>query len=536
VDPSNDFLKALNEICGLAGGPMLVALFYWFRFHTLKGTRSYTTRAFFYFGVTCFILPFIFIYYLLVGIKLIPIAAVWVLILIWLIPIVPKKWRAFCHELARIPTYAHRLRDVLATAEFAVRPEDAPVLRRKLARIGYHMDDYQAVQSTAIQSRFLKISAIMHHLEEWQVKRPPFIERHSEHYADLLQVYDILSLKAVRVLKNVSALHSAVMDDSKVEPDDWQALSSFATKDNSQNRLQCLAQTTAGGMLEDLRKDMDFMLDNLLLFLARSVLSSERNSASRRRKLEAIGFTVNRPPPSIIPAAWTVALITCAWAMIWFVFMGDQLPLIGDERVAVTRMLVLPSLNLILNFWMVTYFKRHYAFANENLFGGLPVLFILSVGLLTAALLFPVRAVFDYLQLHPYVHDGVTWTFPELLLHSLPLSLFPWSTGAVTAVLAQNSIWGKDRPTILKRVLDGAVFGTGMLVTIIVLRLIHSLLFIPQMVRPNGTLLDATTVYVLTFVFGFVVGFLALERVREGSAPRRSFYWRSMSDPAPAHA
>jgi hypothetical protein len=536
VEPPNDFLKALNEICGLAGGPLLVALFYWFRFHTLKGTRSYTSRAFFYFGVACFILPFIFIYYLLVGIGLASIAAVWVLILMWLVPIVPKKWRAFCHELVRIPTYAHRLRDVLATAEFTVRPEDAPALRRKLARIGYHMDDYQAVQSTAIQSRFLKISAIMHHLEEWQLKRQPFIERHSEHYADLLQVYDILSLKSMRVLKNVSALHSAVMEDSKVEPDDWQALSSFATKDNSQNRLQSLAQTTAGCMLEDLRKDMDFMLDNLLLFLARSVLSSERNSAGRRRKLEAIGFTVDRPAPSIRPAAWTVALITCAWAMVWFVLMGDQLPLNGDGRVAITRMLVLPSLNLMLNFWLVTYFKRHYAFANEGLFGGLPVLFILSVGLPTAALMFPVRAVFDYLQLHPYVHGGVTWTFPELLLHSLPLSLFPWATGVVTALLAQSSVWGKDRPTILKRVLDGVVFGASMVVTIMALRLVHSLIFIPQMVRSNGALLDAATVYALTFAFGFAVGFLVMARVREGSAPRRSFYWKSISGPTLAHA
>ena len=40
-----------------------------------------------------------------------------------------------------------------------------PALGRKFDRIGYRLDDYQAVQSTAIQARYLKIASIMHHLE-----------------------------------------------------------------------------------------------------------------------------------------------------------------------------------------------------------------------------------------------------------------------------------------------------------------------------------------------------------------------------------
>ncbi len=64
-------------------------------------------------------------------------------------------------------------------------------LQRKLCRIGYQIDDFRAVQSTAIQSRLLKISAVMLHLERWAAERealpgtpPPIFS------AGLLAVYD----------------------------------------------------------------------------------------------------------------------------------------------------------------------------------------------------------------------------------------------------------------------------------------------------------------------------------------------------------
>jgi hypothetical protein len=537
----NAFVDGLDSFANDWGGPLMVALFYWFRFHTLKGTRSYTTRLLFYFAVCLFILPFIVIYYFLeyvVGLD--PMAATWVLILIWLFPFtpqwrllprwsfLPRWWRAFCHGIADIPTHAHNLRDDLRTAQFALRQQDMPALQRKFARIGYQVGDYQAVQSTAIQARFLKISAIMHHLEEWQLRREPFMERNSEHYAELAQIYDFLSLKGVRVLKNVAALHSAMMDDSKVQPDDWHALASFTAKDNSENRLQSLAQTTTGCMLEDLRKDMDFLLESLLLFIARGAFASEWNFAGRRRRLEAIGFAMPQPPRSTIQTVSLVASISLAWSMLWFVFMGEHL--IGEGSVGMTRVVVLPSLNLVVNFLLVAHFKSRYAFANEGLFGDRPIAFILTVGLVTAALLFPVRALFDYLQLAQLAEQAqqsndVPWTvFSQVLLGNLPLSLFPWVTGGIIALLVQRSMWS-GRSELQKRLLDGAIFGAGLVGVILVLWLLHTYVFrIPSMsLAEKGSL---TLVYGLAFGFGFVVGFLAIDSLREGLATRVAVYQR----------
>jgi hypothetical protein len=547
----NTFVDALNGYAHVLGGPLMVALFYWFRFHTLKGTRSYTTRRRFYFAVLFFLVPFIVIYCFLEYVILLdPIAATWVLILIWLFPFLPRSflpkwnwlflpqwWRTFCHRIADIPTHAYSLRDELRTAAFALQPEDMPALGRQFERIGHRIDDYQAVQSTAIQARFLKIAAIMHHLGQWQLRQEPFMERNAEHYAELLQVYDFLSLKAVRVLKNVATLHSAIMDDSKVEPDDWHALASFTTNAGSQNRLQSVAQTATGCMLEDLRKDMDFLLENLLLFMARGALASEWNFAGRRRRLGAIGFAVQRPARSIVQTVSLVAFVSLAWSLLWFVFMGEYF--IGQGSIEITRVFVLPSLNLVVNFLLVAHFKSRYAFANEGLFGGLPIPFIATIGLVTAALMLPVRALFDYLQLQQQQQLG---NVPgdlllQTVLHNLPLSLFPWVTGGVIALLLQKSIWS-GKSELHKRLLDGAIFGAAMMAVMSVLCLLDAYGFrIPAMDAldkwESGSLVSA---YGLTFGFGFVVAFLAIDSLREGLAARVAAYQKLWREWALAHA
>jgi len=137
-------VEGLDDLCNYVGGPLIVVLFYWFRFHTLKGARSYTTRALFYFGITAFIAPFVVIYAMLPE-KLSPLAAIWVVIFIWLIPFVPAVWRRFCQGIAGIPDRAFSLRDLLAASAFELRPADVPAIRRKLGRIGYQTDDILAV-------------------------------------------------------------------------------------------------------------------------------------------------------------------------------------------------------------------------------------------------------------------------------------------------------------------------------------------------------------------------------------------------------
>ena len=115
----DNVVDALNASFESFGGPLLVVLFYWFRFHTLKGTRSFTTKPLFVFGVAVFITPFLVAYAILPD-KLSPLAAIWLLMFVWLVPVVPKAWRKFCQELAGIPVSAFALRDALAASPFQV--------------------------------------------------------------------------------------------------------------------------------------------------------------------------------------------------------------------------------------------------------------------------------------------------------------------------------------------------------------------------------------------------------------------------------
>ena len=298
------FVTGLNDFCEHLGAPFIVALFYWFRFHTRKGTRSYTTLLLYCVGITTFILPFMLIYF---GIcymirEIIPLAtnisalsAVCLAMLVWLLPGPPQWWRDFCQSMARIPFYAYGMRSMLCTSAWELRPADWPDISRRLARIGYQIDDLPAIQSAPIQSRFLKIATIVHHLEGWKLQGNAFLDRNSEHYSNLLAVYDLLSFKAIRALKNTAAIYGAIMEDSKVGPDDWRALDSLSTRNDSSNRLQSVAQNAAGAMLEDLRKDMDFLRDDLLLLTVRCALASEWTFAGCKRRLEAVGFTVTPP-------------------------------------------------------------------------------------------------------------------------------------------------------------------------------------------------------------------------------------------------
>jgi len=506
-----------NAIWDTVGAPLNIALFYWFRFHTLKGTRSYTTKILFIFGVVAFITPFLVIYLLLPE-KMSPLAGLWLLIFVWLIPGVPAAWRGFCQSLAGIPSRAFGLRDLLAASDFEVRPDDLPALRRKLGRIGYQLDDFRAVQSTAIQSRFLKISAIMLHLEQWVAKHENFIERNSEHYSDLLCVYDSLCFRTVRVLKSSAEIYGAIMEESGVEPDDWSALDSLATRNTSISQLQLAAQTAAGCMLEDLRKDLDALLNNLLPFVARAALAGEWTLSGRKRRLEAIGFTVDTPASGIMWPVVIAAAVTVGWSLLWLLALrkldkNGSSPIPGNMSAGLGRMFIVSPLEFMINFWLVNYFKRYYAFANEGLFKRLPLAFILSVGLLSALMIFPVQAYFDLYQFGD--KEGYLW----VLLHELPLLIFPWGIGAMTATLVQDSMWGSVSRKE-KQVRDGLVFGAGLTLLVLVLLVLHWSMHIPAMesVANNTPLMIVAELLLPTFGFGFVVGYLVMGRLREVSS------------------
>jgi hypothetical protein len=555
------FVAVLNNICEYVGAPLIVLVFYWFRFHTLKGTRSYTKLVLYCVGVAMFVLPFLLIYlsiYYLFNLDLLEgktvvhapsaacvventpiyalsavgivenapihaLSAVCLVMLVWLIPGPPRWWRDFCQSMARIPFCAFGIRSTLMTSAWEMRPEDLPYIASKLARIGFPAADLRATQSAPIQSRFLKITTIMHHLEDWKLEGNRFLNRNSEHYSDMLGVYDLLSFKAIRALKNNAAIYSAIMENSGVQPDDWHALDSLSAQNDSSNRLQSAAQNAAGGMLEDLRKDMDFLLEHLLLLITRCALASEWSFAGRKRRLEAVGFTVTPPSSAILRMALAGIGISAATVLAWFVTIKNPASFIsGIPEVGVTRTFVMSPLNIIVSFLIVYHLKRSYAFANEGVFGGLPIKFILSIGILTALLLFPIQAAFDYYQFRGEKYRD--WNYMEITVHGLPVLLYMWATGSVTALLVQDSMWSSFGSEQAKRIMDGIVFGTAMTLVVGLLFAINKVFPIPVMENMAQASYFEIVVFILgfSFVAGFVLGFCLITFIRRAGSLRFS--------------
>ena len=171
-----------------------------------KGTRSYTTLFLYCVGIGTFILPFLLVYfviYYLVGQQglgaephagfaaekytknISAMSAMCLIMLAWLLPWAPERWRDFCQRMARIPFYARGMRNTLRNAAWELRPQDWQDVSRKLARVGYRMEDLRAIQAAPIQVATLKIATIVHHLEQWNLEGNVFLDRNSEQYANL---------------------------------------------------------------------------------------------------------------------------------------------------------------------------------------------------------------------------------------------------------------------------------------------------------------------------------------------------------------
>lgn len=518
------FVAGLNQVCEYLGAPFIVALFYWFRFHTRRGTRSYTTMLLYCIGIAVFVLPFLLIYFAIfymlreivipLRVDISALSAICLVMLIWLMPGPPKWWRDFCQTLARIPFYASGMRNVLHTSAWELREVDWPDISRKLARVGYQVDDLRAIQSAPIQSRFLKIAAIIYHLEEWKLQGNAFLERNSEDHSNLLAIYDLLSFKAVRVLKSTAAIYGAIMEDSNVQPDDWGALDSLSARNDTGNRLQSVAQSAAGGMLEDLRKDMDFLLDHLLLLTARCALASEWNFAGRKRRLESVGFTVPPPTHEIVWMGLAAVGLSLVTVLVWFATIRNPSSLIaGVPAVGVTRSFFMSPLNVIASILIVYHLKRNYAFANEGVFGGLPLRFILSIGMLAALLMFPVQAVFDYYQFQT--------DYVDTLIGNLPVLLYMWVTASVIALLVQDSMWSSFDARRAKRIMDGVTFGAAWVFAIGLLFAINRMFPIPIM--ENMAKADfgrVSLIFAFSFAAGFVLGFCLIAPIRHAASLR----------------
>jgi hypothetical protein len=137
--------------------------------------------------------------------------------------------------------------------------------------------------------------------------------------------------------------------------------------------------------------------------------------------------------------------------------------------------------------------------------------------LVAALLILPVRTAFEYFQFWE-LHNNSISAFIRLSLHSLPFALIPWVTGAMTALLAQDSMWSTIKSRRQRRLLDGLIFGGGQAGSVLALWTVHRFMFsIEGMNR-----ISIENVLPVSFAIGFLMGFLVLAAIREGSSLQQS--------------
>jgi hypothetical protein len=198
------------------------------------------------------------------------------------------------------------------------------------------------------------------------------------------------------------------------------------------------------------------------------------------------------------------------WCVLWLLSSGTIFDTPGNQAAGAMRTLFLTPLYFIVNFSLVYYFKRQFAFANENIFGRLPIGFIFWVGLLGGLITLPLQIWFDYTQ------------FPEragAVLHDLPILIFPWSIGTMAALLVQDSTWDR-RSQKTRQMRDGLAFGGGLTVTLWLLLAIHRAFDIPVMEVVDHVSAGTFVLFFVlaTFTFGFIIGYATIGRLREAAA------------------
>jgi hypothetical protein len=410
--------------------------------------------------------------------------------------------------VARIPDCAYELRALLVTVPFEMSQEDEVVVQRKLANRGYSIDDLRSAHATIIQSRLLKATTIVHHLEMWENKYKRFISRNYEQYKRILQAFDIISFKTARNLKQGNRVTAALgfSDVGSSAVKDWQTLdSSFQSKKSpSEHDLSSVLRGTAANILEDLRKELDFFIENALMFVSRAVLSSEVDFSNRRRVLRRMGFAIQDRPTSIVPALLFIMVIISISSWLWILTFG--IATTGDIEIGKAKVLVLGGTNVLLNAILVQYSKNNFAFANQGMSGDRPWAFILTVGLVSAFFVAIVRAGFEYFQ---FGGEASGWSLIEKMYHSIPWSLNIWATGTAMALLSVDSFWDKIKSAWYRRALDGGVFGLFWVSVLLIVAALNSY-FKVEGFPP----VPLYTVIPITFGFGFVIGFSIIENMR----------------------
>lgn len=437
-------------------GAVFVALYCAARFEGPAADRSYTTFCRYAIATGYYAVGYLGIYYVIVATSswalraLVPEAdglfgyvlgtPAWVaLIIVVLLSRFPwlsrfdQMFRQHARYIGGIPTEALRLRDAIHAAKFEIPPDSSTEIHYSLLRRGLDLGNMHSVPDHTLHALFLHAAALKHFLEQ-SVREPRFARFFNENARplhDLTRRFDHLLFKSSRGIDAIGGL-SDLVNRTSGKSDNWDSLGSLVETAVYADKPSVLdpAISTSRMLVNNLRDDMRFFIEDTAMFLARLTLYHRWTERGRVELLKHIGVPVEavaQPRYWLLFVVFGVVFVVMFFGMTAFGTAGDR-----TAREIALLLLMVPTL-FVVALLCAIYPKQYFAFANVNVFGRPPYLFFAYAGIAAAVLAFTIGLAFRTL----IYQDG-----EEALrraLESSPWLLISITVAVVVSMLVQDA-------------------------------------------------------------------------------------------------
>ncbi len=438
------------------------------RFDRPAPIRGDTTAAWYYFALVIYVSAFVIPYAVVVAFSarvptwLLPVLLA--IALTTIVPTVPPASRADAwlrrrlHGMSGAPSVARQLAHELYAADFRPGDRVGSDVTALLKRRGYDPGESWLPPAEPMRALWLKAALLFHQVRGWDedLAYREFVRGTAHEFDRLRGRFDHLSLKVVRVLGTVDRLGGLSCDLAQASGLSGRPGAAWRGTAKADHAVKL----TVDDLLADITDDVASFLRELCLYAARGVLAGSLTAGGRLRRLQGLGFALDRPLPSI------PSLLGWAFVAYFTLFVGFMVaPLlhqgpgapIGDWMVRI--IMIVTSQVIALAIAILS--KESLGFANEDFRGHPPVRFIVAAGL--AAVL-----AAGVLQLL------VRWITPgnDLaaavagLRRAAPWLLTAFATASATAFLVQDSRWSSVRSGLRRRLLDAGFMAAAIMVAV----------------------------------------------------------------------
>lgn len=446
-------------------GAVFVAMYCAARFEGPFADRSYTTFYRYSIATCYYAIVYLGAYYLIVATSswalrtIVPESArilgtvmgtpAWVALLMVValscLPVLDQMFRRHARHIGGIPMEAKRLRDAIRIAKRELREDSSTEIHYSVLRRGLDLGNMRSVPDHTLHAIFLQASELKHFLEKCQQEPrfARFFEDNARPLHDLSRRFDYLLFKSSRGIDAIGGLNELVNRASGTS-DNWDSLGSLVESEVYAGRSNVLdpAISTSRLLLNNLRDDMRFFIDDTAMFLARLTLYYRWTERGRVELLEQIGV----PVPPVAQPRYRLLFVVFAFVFV-AMFLGTTLFGTAGGRTAreVAGLLIMVPTLFVAALFCAIYPKQYFAFANVSVFGRPPYLFFICSGIAAATLAFVISLAFRTLM----YQDGEYAL--RRALESSPWLLLSCTVAIVVAVLIQDGRYFESAADLQRR-------------------------------------------------------------------------------------